>query len=260
MIGVFDSGVGGLTVVREVVSQIPEQRIIYFGDTAHLPYGTKGENFVKTSSEKITKWLIDKGANIIVIACNTSSSWASDYLKEKFENVPIFEMVSPVAKEIDSLKKKKIGIIGTPGTIESKAYNKKLLEENPNLEIFSKACPLLVPLAEEGWIEEKATKEIIKKYLAPLEKEIEVLILACTHYPLLEKAIREVLSDKIEIVNPAKSLAGQLRLFLKENPEFNSNSREEHQFYFSDKPYNLKKISELCFPEEINPVILKPLL
>ncbi len=261
MIGVFDSGVGGLTVVREITNRLPERKIIYFGDTAHLPYGTKGENFVKKSSEKITEWLLDKGANLIVIACNTSSSWASGYLKERFKEVPVFEMVSPVVKKINSLDKKRIGIIGTPGTIESKAYNQKLLKENPDLKIYSMACPLLVPLVEEGWTKEKVTEEIIKKYLRPLEeKNIEALVLACTHYPLLEKVIRKVLSNDIKIVNPAESLAFQLQGFLKENPAFqNKGSGKENEFYFSDKPYNLKKISRMCFPKEIKPTIVKPL-
>lgn len=249
-------------MVKEIVSRLPERKIIYFGDTAHLPYGTKGEEFVKKSSEKIIEWLLDKGANVIVIACNTSSSWASDFLKERFKKVPIFEMVSPVVERINSLGEKRIGIIGTPGTIESKAYNRKLLKENPDLKIYSMACPLLVPLVEEGWVKEKVTEEIIKKYLKPLEKKnIEALVLACTHYPLLEKIIRKSLNNNIKIINPAESLASQLQVFLEENSSFqNKSSGKKNEFYFSDKPYNLKKISRICFPEEIKPTIVKPLL
>ncbi len=247
-------------MVREIINLMPEEKVIYFGDTAHLPYGTKGEIFIKKSSEKITEWLLEKGADIIVVACNTSSAWASDYLKERFKNVPIFEMVDPAVKEIDSLGRKKIGIIGTPGTIKSQAYNQKLLKENPDLEIYSVPCPLLVPLVEEGWTREKITKEILEKYLAPLEeRSIEALVLACTHYPLLEETIRKVLADDVKIVNPAKSLASCLKTFLEKNLQL-KGGKGNSQFYFSDKPYNLEKVSRMCFPEEIKPIIIKHLL
>jgi len=263
MIGVFDSGVGGLTVVKEIFNLLPEQQIIYFGDTAHLPYGTKGESFVKKSSEKITKWLLDKGADVIVIACNTSSARASDFLKEKFPKVPIFEMVTPVVKDIAALKKKKIGIIGTPGTIESQVYNKKLLTLNPDLKIFPISCPLFVPLAEEGWLEGKITEEIAERYLKSLKnKKIESLVLACTHYPLLEETIRKVMGEKVNIINPAKSLVSQLNLFLENNPKVFSKIKrgKNHKFYFTDKPYNYEKISRLCFKKKIKHTLIKPLL
>ncbi len=261
MIGVFDSGVGGLTVVKEIFRFLPDYQIIYFGDTARLPYGTKGENFVKRSSEKITEWLLSKGAKIIVIACNTSSSWASDSLKKRFRNVPVFEMITPVIKEIESLKEKRIGIIGTPGTIKSQAYDKKILGENPNIEIFSVACPLFVPLAEEGWTEGEITEKIAERYLASFKrKKIKALVLACTHYPLLENSLRRVLDSNIKIINPAKSLGEELKNFLEENPKIERKIKKgnNHQFFFSDKPYNFKKISHLCFNKRLKPVIEDP--
>ncbi|MFH1656307.1 MAG: glutamate racemase [Candidatus Nealsonbacteria bacterium] len=261
MIGVFDSGVGGLTVVKEIFKQLPEYQIIYFGDTARLPYGTKGANFVKRYSEKITSWLLNKDAKIIVIACHTSSAWASNSLKKKFKKVPIFEMITSASQDVvDITQNKKIGIIGTPGTIKSKAFEKKLLELDSNLEIYSKSCPLFVSLAEEGWVDNKITKEIIKEYLEPLKnKGIDTLVLACTHYPLLEKAIKEVVGD-INIINPAKSVAKEIKLFLENNPQIIAKIKKgkNHQFFFSDEPYNFEKISHLCFNKKLKIKINDP--
>lgn len=261
MIGVFDSGVGGLTVVKEIFKYLPEYQIIYFGDTARLPYGTKGADFVIRYSKKITEWLLKKGAKIIVVACNTSSAWASDSLKKEF-SAPIFEMISSAVKEaIRVTKNKKIGIIGTPGTIRSGVYDKKLKTYNLKLKTYSQACPLFVPLAEEGWINEKVTKEVIKKYLLPLKEEnIDTLILGCTHYPLLEKTIKEIMGKRVKIINPAESLAKELKEFLENNPEVKGKIKNgrEHQFFFSDEPYNLEKISRLCFSKKIKPIINDP--
>ncbi len=261
MIGIFDSGVGGLSVVKEIFKELSDCQIIYFGDTARLPYGTKGADFVRRYSVKITEWLLAKGAKIIVVACHTSSAWATDLLKKEFKRVPIFEMISPGAKEaILTTRNKKIGIIGTPGTIKSGAWEKKLLALEPNLKIYSKPCPLFVPLVEEGWIDGEIIKEIVKKYLKEFKnREVDTLILACTHYPMLEKAIRKEIGEKIRIVNPAKSLAKELKLFLKNNPAFvESSAVGKHQFFFSDQPYNLKKISKFCLNQEIKPIIRDP--
>ncbi len=262
MIGIFDSGVGGLTVVKEIFRHLPEYQIIYFGDTARLPYGTKGDDFVRKYSAKITDWLLKKGAKIIVVACHTSSAWASESLKKQFAGIPIFEMINPGVKEaVKITKNKKIGIIGTPGTIKSGAWEKKLLELEPNLKIYSKSCPLFVPLVEEGWVDKKITKEVAKKYLKDFKnKKIDTLILACTHYPILEKIIKETVDGKVKIVNPAESLARELKLFLKNNPQIASKIKKgkNHKFFFSDEPYNLEKISRLCFNKKIKPIIKDP--
>ncbi len=262
MIGIFDSGVGGLTIVKQVFKYLPKYQIIYFGDTAHLPYGTKGKRVVKEFSEKIVNWLLKKGAKIIVIACHTSSAWASDSLKEKFSNIPVFEMITPVVKEVLEDKNiKKIGIIGTPGTIKSKSYQKKLLDKKPDLKVYSKACPLFVPLVEEGWINREETKKIAEDYLTPIKKKgIDALVLACTHYPLLEKTIKEIMGKKVKIINPAQSLAGELKMFLKKNPDIISKLKvgDNHQFFFSDEPYHLKKLSKLALRKEIEGEIINP--
>lgn len=262
MIGIFDSGVGGLTVVKEIFKYLPEYQIIYFGDTAHLPYGTKGEGFVKEYSRKITDWLEKKGANLITIACHTSSSIASNYLKGEFKELPVFEMITPVIEEIlDTTENEKIGIIGTPGTIKSRSYEKKLMEKNSSLKVFSISCPLFVPLVEEGWINRKETEMIIKNYLKPFKKEgIDTLVLACTHYPLLENKIKEVMGEKVKIINPAVSLAKNLKNFLKDNPKLEKEIKKgnNHKFFFSDTPYHLDKISNLVLGKKIDAEIINP--
>jgi len=273
MIGVFDSGVGGLTVVKEIFKHLPENQIIYFGDTARLPYGTKGADFVKKYSEKITAWLLKKGAKIIVIACNTSSAWASDYLKKKFPQVPIFEMLTPAVEEVKKEGFKKVGIIGTPGTIKSMAYQKKLLKASPKLEIFAQACPLFVPLVEEGLLDGQITDIIIKKYIDPLkDKGIDALILGCTHYPLLKSEIEKIIDSGIKgsplglrprVINPAEALAKEVREFLEKTPAFaplRGASARQSQFFFSDEPYNLEKISHMCFAKKIKPIVNDPFI
>jgi len=259
MIGVFDSGVGGLTVVKEIFKYLPEYQVIYFGDTARLPYGTKGADFVRRYSEKITRWLLNKGAGIIVIACNTSSAWAADSLKKEFPNFPIFEMIGPAVKEaVKKTKNKRIGIIGTPGTIKSDVYQQKLLKADSSLKIFSQACPLFVPLVEEGLLDDKITVEIIKKYLEPLkENKIDTLILGCTHYPLLKTVIEKTIDSGIKVINPAESLAKEVKEYLGKNPAI-AKKGGAHSFFFSDEPYNLGKISHLCFNKKINPIVKDP--
>ncbi len=258
MIGVFDSGVGGLSVVKQIFKNLPQYQIIYFGDTVHLPYGTKGAGFVRKSSENITKWLLEKEAKIIVIACHTASAEAADYLKKEFKEIPVFEMIGPALKEIIlGTKNKRIGIIGTPGTIKSEAWEKKLLALDPSLKIYSKSCPLFVPLVEEGWINKEITKKIIKEYLKDF-KNIETLVLACTHYPMLKSAIKKVVGNKVKIIDPAESLARELKIFLDDNPQIEKEIKKgsNHEFFFSDQPYNLKRISKLCLKEEIKPKII----
>jgi glutamate racemase len=258
MIGVFDSGVGGLSVVKEIFKSLPNRQIIYFGDAARLPYGTKGVGFVKKYSEKITRWLLDRDAKIIIVACHTASALAGDYLKEEFKNVPIFDMITPTANKIASFGFKRIGIVGTPGTIKSNAWENHLIKLNPKLKIYSLACPLFVPLVEEGWVDKKATREIVKEYLSCFkDKKIDGLVLACTHYSMLEGVIKTVLGKKVEIIDPAKILANEISQFLSNNGNIKIKA-EESQFFFSDEPYNLKKICHLCFNKKIESTIVDP--
>lgn len=270
MIGIFDSGVGGLTVVREIFKELPQEQIIYFGDTARLPYGTKGAEFVRRYSNKITNWLLKNQAKIIVVACHTSSAWASDTLKKQFD-IPIFEMFTSAAEDcLSATKNGKIGVIGTPGTIKSKSFEKKLHELNKptqpctvvknysKLKIYSRACPLFVPLAEEGWVDKRITEEIAREYLKPLKNRgVDTLVLACTHYPLLKDTIQKAMGNGINVINPAESVAREIKLFLKNN-NISLRKGNEHKFVFSDEPYNFNKISELCFNKKIKIEINDP--
>jgi glutamate racemase len=262
MIGIFDSGVGGLTVAKEIFKELPECQSIYFGDTARLPYGTKGADFVKKYSEKITKWLLEKDAKIIVVACHTASAWASDFLRNENKNIPIFDMISCAVKEVvQSTKNKKIGIIGTPGTIKSNAWGKELKKLDPSLKIYLQSCPLFVPMVEMGFTTGAVTEKVAKEYLKKIKAaNVDVLVLACTHYPLLEKTIKKIMGTKVKIINPAKSAAKEIKKFLENNPSVENEIKKgsSHQFFFSDEPYNLEKISKLCFHKKIEPVILDP--
>lgn len=262
MIGIFDSGVGGLTVAKEILKQMPDQKTIYFGDTARVPYGTKGEGFVKKYSAKITEWLLGKKAKIIVIACHTSSAWAADFLKKEYKNTPIFDMISFSAKKIgnDAEAGQKIGIIGTPGTIESGSWEKALKKENGKIKIFTKSCPLFVPMAEMGFTKGNIAEEVAEEYLKELKsKKIDVLVLACTHYPLLKETIKKVMGPEVKIINPAEIISKEIKKYLEQNPNM-AEKGSQHKFYFSDKPYNLEKISQLCFNKKIKPIINDPFI
>ncbi|MDE6182533.1 MAG: glutamate racemase [Eubacteriales bacterium] len=186
-IGIFDSGVGGLTVVKEVIKALPEENIVYFGDTARVPYGSKSKETVFNFSCQIIRFLKEQNVKCIIIACNTVSSNCYEDLKKEFPNIPIIEVVNAgVNSAIKTTKSSKIGIIGTEATVKSNQYKLKIQEKLKNAQVFSKACPLFVPLAEEGWFENNITIDISKIYLEELIKNnIDTLILGCTHYPLL---------------------------------------------------------------------------
>ncbi len=252
MIGVFDSGLGGLTVVKELLNYLPEYQIIYFGDTARLPYGTKQASLIQQWSKDNSRWLIQNGAELIIIACHTASSWAFDLLHEELE-VPVFDVLTPGLKEaLTTSQNRKIGVIGTPGMIESNIYSKRLEESGQIASLHMQACPLFVPIIEEGWMDRPGTKEIAQEYLIPLrEKGIDTLVMGCTHYPLLRDIITEIMGPKINIIDPANALALNVKDFLQKNPVF-KKSDQDHEFYFSAKPYHLKLISRLCLNRNIN--------
>ncbi len=262
MIGIFDSGIGGLTVVKEFFKYLPQYQLIYFGDTARLPYGTKSPNLIKKWSKEIVKFLLKKGVKVIVIACHTSSSLAADFLKKEFPNLPIFEIITPgIKKAIKLTKNKKIGIIGSPGTIKSGVHRKKLLKINPNLKIYSQPCPLFVPLVEEGWINHRETNEIAKEYLLSLKKKgIDTLILACTHYPILQNVISKIIGKSIKIVNPAQDLIIDFKNFLEKSGKTKNQLKKgkNHYFFVSDEPYNFKVLSKMCLGKEINAKVANP--
>ncbi|MDY6955078.1 MAG: glutamate racemase, partial [Thermodesulfobacteriota bacterium] len=191
MIGVFDSGIGGLTVVRALSQHLPEYSILYFGDTARTPYGTKSPETVVQYAIEDAHILLERGAQLLVVGCNTASSVATNALRDRFD-VPIFEVISPaVHQAVSQSRVKRVGVIGTRATVNSGVYEAHIKAERPDMEVYSAACPLLVPLVEEGWLKRGETRRIVKKYLHPLKmRQIDMLILGCTHYPPLKDIIQ----------------------------------------------------------------------
>lgn len=249
MIGIFDSGLGGLTVVKEILNKLPQYKIIYFGDTARTPYGTKSAETVKRYAIENTKFLLERGAKIIVVACHTVSSTAIPVLKEKFPNVPFFEVVTPSFKKALKLtKNKKIGLIGTRTTVESGIYDQLFSQVDSEIKLYSNPAPLLVPLIEEGWLKKPETRKIVKKYLIPLKmKGIDTLILGCTHYPLIKKIIQEKAGKRIKLVDPSEEIALEVKNFIENTPELAMELQEngEPEIYVSDITPNFEKIAKL---------------
>ena len=239
-IGVFDSGVGGLTVMREIMRQIPNEKIIYFGDTARVPYGGKSQDTVTRYSEQIVRFLKTFQIKTIVVACNTASAYALDIL-EKASDVPIIGVVRPGAKVAAEVTRNgRIGVIATEATINSGIYTKYIQELNQNVTIYGKACPLFVPLVEEGLLEDPVTDEIARRYLTELiDIDIDTLILGCTHYPLIRSTLGKIMGKKVTLVNPAYETARELKEMLTELDLLQENppglGSNQYQFYVSDK-------------------------
>jgi glutamate racemase len=247
MIGIFDSGVGGLTVVKQIFKVLPRYKVVYFGDTARVPYGTKGEKVVKKYSVQNTDFLLRKGAKIIVVACHTASSVAGDYLRKEFPSIPIFDVVgSGLDRALKVTKNEKIGIIGTESTVRSKAHKRYIKQINPKVAVVYQACPLFVPLVEERWLNRPETKKIARYYLRFLkQKRVDTVVLACTHYPLLSKVILKVMGKNVSIVDPAYETALEIKNYLKNHPEFNKllgRNGRKYQFFASDVPSKFKEI------------------
>lgn len=207
-VGVFDSGVGGLTVAREISRQLPNENIVYFGDTARVPYGSKSQNTIIRFSEQIIRFLKTKQVKAIVIACNTASALALDAVRDEFD-IPIMGVVIPGARAaVETTRNQKVGVIGTDATVQSGMYTKVIQSMAPDIEVIEKACPLFVPLVEEGFKEHVVTEEVIEYYLESMRHtQIDAMILGCTHYPLLRSKIRDYLGEEIKIVNPAYETA-----------------------------------------------------
>lgn len=259
MIGVFDSGVGGLTVAKELFESLPDHPLIYFGDTARLPYGTKPADLIKKWSLDNSRWLVEQGADLVVIACHTSSAWAFDLVSQNLHK-PVFNMVEPgITEALRVTRHGRIGLIGTPGTVQSGVYERRVKEADPLVQIHLQACPLFVPLIEEGWMNRPGTREIAQEYLTPLKKHnIDTLIMGCTHYPLMREMIQEIMGE-VTIVDPAKALAGQVRSFLDKDPitEKPNENPPKHQFFFSSEPYHLDLISQMWLGRKIDWQIAK---
>lgn len=254
-IGVFDSGVGGLTVAREIMRHLPNENIVYFGDTARVPYGSKSKDNIIRFSRQIIRFLETKEVKAIVIACNTASALALEVVREEVE-IPIIGVVEPGARAaLEATKTKKIGVIGTEATIRSAMYEKIIQGIDPEVTVMGKACPLFVPLVEEGFAKHTVTEEIIDFYLASfLKTDIDTLILGCTHYPLLRSKIRAYVGDRITLVNPAYETAMDLSNLLQVHDMENTDTNQEHgmySFYVSDAADKFKQFANSILPFDI---------
>ena len=255
-IGVFDSGVGGLTVAREIMRQIPNERIVYFGDTARVPYGSKSKDNIIKFSRQIIRFLQTENVKAIVIACNTASALALDEMQQEFD-LPILGVVKPGAKvAVETTANKRIGLIGTEANIRSGVYTRYIKSLDDEAKVFEKACPLFVPLVEEGWLHDDITLQVASRYLEELkEKDIDTLIMGCTHYPLIRSTIRKVMGDKVNLVNPAYETAIELKNLLERDNlankcDVDSPSRM-YRFYVSDAEEKFKLFANSILPFDI---------
>lgn len=252
-IGVFDSGLGGLTVVKEIKKQLPHEDVIYFGDTGRVPYGTRSVDTIKKYAFQDERFLLSKDVKLIVAACGTVSSVASDLSKEL--PVPYFEVVSHAAKAaVDATKNGKIAVIGTNATIKSSQHKSQILKLNPKAEVINCACPLFVSLVEEGWYSENDTIviETVKRYLKPvIDFGADTLILGCTHYPVLQNAISKVLGGNVTLINAGTMTAKAIAEFLSEN-KMENQSGGEYKFFVSDKPDFFKEQATVLLNENID--------
>jgi glutamate racemase len=253
-VGIFDSGVGGLTVANAIRQVLPEENLIYFGDTAHLPYGDKSKETITYYSEKITEYLLSHGCKIIVIACNSASAVAYNSIIDVVNNRAIVvDVINPVIDfVVNELNAKKVGVIGTKATINSGTYNKKIKDLNNNIRVASMSTPLFVPMIEEGFIFDDISNAIIRAYLSKNElKNIDALILGCTHYPIIKNQISKFYNFKVEVIDSSRIVANYIRNVLIEKSLLNKNKRTNNKFYISDYTDYFKEISRLFFDEEI---------
>lgn len=263
MIGIFDSGVGGLTFVKALRAKLPDYSFVYFGDTARVPYGNKDPDTIRRYSKEAAQFLLSKGADLIVAACHTVSALAGDSLRENLK-VPFFDVMDSLAEPVlKASKNGRIGIIGTKSTIKSLAHKKKLEEcfsgnkdayTFKNLDVFEIACPLFVPLIEEGFINRPETKKIIRYYLRDLKlKNIDVLVLACTHYPLLRKQIQSAVGKNVKLIDPAEIAVQRIADYINKNQELEKKLSKDRRFeyYVSDDPEKFARFGKAWLGENI---------
>ncbi len=243
-IGIFDSGVGGLTVYKEIRLKLPNENVIYLGDTKNFPYGSKPkEEIIKYAIQNV-EILLQRNVKVIVVACGTATSQAIDILKEKFE-IPIIGIIEPTVEYIKKQKYKEIGVIATEGTIRSGAWENRLRQEIPDIKVVNKACPMLATIAERGEAKSKQGKKVIKEYMRPFkEGNINKIILGCTHYPIYEEIIKEELEYNVELINTGTTVANYLEKYLKENELKNSGVMEEEKIYLTKPKKEFKEIAK----------------
>ncbi|MBS4167852.1 glutamate racemase [Parachlamydia sp. AcF125] len=244
-IGMFDSGIGGLTVMRAVLELLPHESVLYLGDTAHFPYGDNGAEAIVQYSLANAQFLIEQEIKLLVIACNTASAFAFAHLQNHYA-VPIVDVISPsVEKAVEQTRGGSIAVLGTKGTIRSGIYPQKIVDLMPEAEVISLACPLLAPLVEEQWVEHPATRLIVQEYLRPLKKRgIDTLILGCTHYPLLKSVIEEEMEGKVKIIDSASACAWKVREKLSQLELSSSQKSPHYHYYVSGDPSRFQQAGE----------------
>lgn len=255
-IGVFDSGIGGLTVVRALTRQLPNENIVYFGDTARVPYGPKSPEVVREYAGQDTEVLLRHNVKLIVIACNTVSAVALDVVQKRAK-IPVVGVILPgAAAAVNASRKKRIGVIGTLGTINSNAYVHAIRQLDPSVQVFSQPCPLFVPFAEEGWTDHKATELVAKEYLFPLTLEkIDTLVLGCTHYPLLKGVCSKVLHDSVTMIDSGEEAAATVAEMLnREKIQNQSTMKPNLRFFVSDIPHKFSEVGERFLGQKLGRV------
>ena len=255
-IGIFDSGVGGLTVVDALARRLPEETIVYVGDTARVPYGNKSKNRIQQYAQEITTWLSKEDCKIVIVACNTASALALKYLESIF-SMPIIGVIEPgVKKGIQMSQNNKIAVLGTAATIRSNAYRKRINSVKPEASVISQACPLFVPLAEEGLTEGKIPNQIADHYLAAIKKAgIDTVILGCTHYPLLKKTIRKTLGENVNLVDSSDAVVKNVISTLEKISGFSSSQIGEIKCYVTDDPSSFNKFARRFCLKKIDQAI-----
>ena len=254
-VGVFDSGVGGLTVAREIMRNLPSEKIVYFGDTARVPYGSKSKETVIRYSRQIIRFLQEQQVKAIVVACNTASAFALDTVRDEFD-IPIIGVIESGAKVAAArTRNKRVGIIGTVGTVGSGIHAQYLKKLDSEITVFGKACPLFVPLVEEGWLHDPVTVEVASRYLKELQdKDVDTLILGCTHYPLIRSTIRQVMGEEVCLVNPAYETALELGKLLEEQGLSSTGTEQKefpYRFYVSDLADEFKEFAKSILPYDV---------
>lgn len=252
-IGIFDSGIGGLTVVKEIVKKLPDESIVYIGDTARVPYGTRSKEVVTKFALELVKFLLRRQVKCLVVACNTISAHALQDVK-KVSPVPVLDVIDPaVKKAVEATKNKRIGVIGTQGTIQSRAYDLAIKKLDPEIQVISCACPLFVPMAEEGLNHHKATNLIAREYLKDVsEAGCDTLILGCTHYPLLYDVIKDAVGDDMILIDSAEPTVLQLKKVLQEEKLLSNNLSPKLEFFVTDAPQRVFKVASSFFGEKLN--------
>lgn len=254
-IGVFDSGVGGLTVLKEILRLLPDEQLLYLGDTARVPYGTKSPATVRRYALEAAAFLSRRQVKMLVVACNTASSVALTALEERF-NVPVIGVIEPGARRaVAATRSGRIGVIGTEGTVKSGAYARAIKALAPHVQVLTAACPLFVPLVEEGWLDHAVTRMVAREYLAPLvEQGIDTLVLGCTHYPLLKPTLHKVLGDAVRLIDSAEATAALVADLLRNRNHVRAGQPAGPEFFVTDVPDRFRQVGGAFLGRALNRV------